>query len=437
MEPNIKLDQATIVAQSVSMLSSLKDEVSELKEKLRQMQLKEQQAEEERRHYKERERDRQFETLSHGHNHIPFPNTSNSQFIPSPFSSMMSSLNGAGVAMWRGGLNGKILEVNLVFELVTGFTSSEIVGGTPCAAPLFGSLSVIPSAFLQRFSQVTPLAAPVTSPRTAAPSSSSSTPSPQLAQQPSQSPVSPPSPASSVDSDISTSSSAAAPLYANSSITHFPIVPQNELQSFFPFKCKSILDPNTSEKEQQKHGFYLVSHLAALPPNHVLKLLARYNTLWGDILESIVTMCLIRDEKGQPDYILVLSTPDCRRLLKASRATIPTCKQLLLDEQEMISRAASRGASLPGTPAQVLSNSGSPNSLVNTSDNKSMSHSSPLPNVYSPGINNGNNVNSNNTPPSNTYPSYDSFAPSQPLPSSSNIAQNNSVPYSQYMPPGF
>lgn len=45
-----------------------------------------------------------------------------------PFTSMMASLNGAGVSMWRIGLTGKIIEVNLVFELVSGFSAQEVIG---------------------------------------------------------------------------------------------------------------------------------------------------------------------------------------------------------------------------------------------------------------------------------------------------------------------
>jgi hypothetical protein len=67
--------------------------------------------------------------------------------------------------------------------------------------------------------------------------------------------------------------------------------------------------------QPQPHGNFLVSHLAALPPSHVLKLLCRHHTLWGEILESIVTLSLVRDHKGRPSHIIMLSTPDCRRLL--------------------------------------------------------------------------------------------------------------------------
>jgi hypothetical protein len=52
------------------------------------------------------------------------------------------------------GLTGKIIEVNLVFELVSGFSAAEVVGNTPCGPPLFGSLSIMPSAFLRAFSEV-------------------------------------------------------------------------------------------------------------------------------------------------------------------------------------------------------------------------------------------------------------------------------------------
>lgn len=89
------------------------------------------------------------------------------------------------------------------------------------------------------------------------------------------------------------------------------------MQNFFPYKCRSLIDAavRSGVTQPQPHGNFLVNHLSALPPNHVLKLLCRHHTLWGEILESIVTLCLIRDAKGDPDYIMILSTPDCRRLL--------------------------------------------------------------------------------------------------------------------------
>lgn len=89
----------------------------------------------------------------------------------------------------------------------------------------------------------------------------------------------------------------------------------SSLARFLPraSQCKSLIHAQEAHHgnvvQPQPHGSFLVRHLAALPPNHVLKLLCRHHTLWGEILESIVTLCLVRDAAGQPDFILLLSTP--------------------------------------------------------------------------------------------------------------------------------
>jgi len=41
--------------------------------------------------------------------------------------------------------------MNLVFELVSGFRAADVIGHTPCHPPMFGSLSIMPSAFLKAF----------------------------------------------------------------------------------------------------------------------------------------------------------------------------------------------------------------------------------------------------------------------------------------------
>jgi hypothetical protein len=51
------------------------------------------------------------------------------------------------------------VEVNLVFELVSGFRAADVIGHTPCHPPMFGSLSIMPSAFLQAFALVAPASA--------------------------------------------------------------------------------------------------------------------------------------------------------------------------------------------------------------------------------------------------------------------------------------
>ena len=393
LEPNQKADQATIVASSVTLVQNLKDEVAELRKKLQQMELNS--AKEAMKLDSKRQAIRSVSGVPH---QVP-------QLSNSPFTSMMASLNGAGVSMWRIGLTGKIIEVNLVFELVSGFSAGEVVGNTPCGPPLFGSLSIMPAAFLKAFSDVAavpqvnsagePLEHTVTlqkiedqqhqhqqqSQHHISPSSTASTVSPSL-----EFPISPDNPSpSSFGSTSGTSScsstpgtpvikqesitvnpsstaqsnqsqASVAPLYANASISNFPVVPQTELQNFFPtckassYKCRSLIysHPHTQTQagviNPQPHGNFLVNHLAALPYNHVLKLLCRHHTLWGEvttqiatttywysfthrnvhlllfthstlvsasfsfqILESIVTLCLVRDSNGQPDYIMLLS----------------------------------------------------------------------------------------------------------------------------------
>ena len=70
----------------------------------------------------------------------------------------------------------------------------------------------------------------------------------------------------------------------------------------------------------QPHGRYLMNHLSSLPSHHVLKLLSHIGTAYGETLESIVTMSLIRDSDGRPDHILCVSTPDTRRFVAPVRA---------------------------------------------------------------------------------------------------------------------
>jgi hypothetical protein len=264
LEANQKADQATIVASSVQLVQNLKDEVQQLKMKLQQLEISHE--------HEARKAEERKIMLSRMPGHQP-PLLSNS-----PFTSMMASLNGAGVAMWRIGLTGKIIEVNLVFELVSGFSAREIVGNSPCGPPLFGSLSIMPAAFLKAFSQVSALA-PVADPTietnnhnnssSSSNSSSASDRSPNSPQQ--DAPYSPHSSASThshVSSPTATTTDASpllkaedtaglsqalasagadssagqggsvAPLYANASISSFPVVPQAQLENFFPVRSK-------------------------------------------------------------------------------------------------------------------------------------------------------------------------------------------------------
>lgn len=351
LDASHKADQATIVASSVTLIGNLKDELQELKDKLQKMEMSQASAQSSRK-IRGMMGDDPMPSL---HPNLP-PPLSNS-----PFSSMQASLNGAGVAMWRMGLNGVILEVNLVFELVSGFPAQEVVGKTPCHPPMFGSLSIMPQAFLKAFSSVA--AVPQIQAQNYQQHASQDSSSASSVSTPTQTlPTAPHSPAFSTASGAgsarpvtpdysaqhgftaesncqgpnvtagnalvnptstaqgeggSVSQTSVAPLYANASISNFPIVPQAALKNFFPYKCRSLIDAVSSAgvTQPQPHGNFLVNHLAALPHNHVLKLLCRHHTLWGEILESIVTLCLVRDEAGQPDYIMALSTPDCRRLL--------------------------------------------------------------------------------------------------------------------------
>ena len=92
--------------------------------------------------------------------------------------------------MIRMSLDGRILEVNLVFEMVTGFNGVEMINTTPCNAPLYGSLSVMPKSFLRYFSTVSQAAG--TNPLNAKDDNDgSSTPSLQLTARSQRSPAPP------------------------------------------------------------------------------------------------------------------------------------------------------------------------------------------------------------------------------------------------------
>ena len=311
LENQAKADQATIVAESVDMIKAMREEMAALRSRVAELELAPKDG-----------------AAGDGVMDPAMRKAvlQQSYTSSSPFSAMMASLNGAGVSMWRLGLDGRVLEVNLVFEMVTGFSGADVVNRSPCAAPLYGSLSVMPKSFLRYFSTV-----------------STTVSTPMLHGDI----VSPPSPSSSASSGSAPSSpmddlpfstasapqrvaSATSPLFSNVTISSLPIVPHSELQSFFPFKCKQLPDvlPNplsssgpsaASAALALPHGQYLMNHLANLPPNHVLKLLSRVSTSYGDTLESIQTMTLVRTPSGAPDYILNLTTPDGRRLVKPTK----------------------------------------------------------------------------------------------------------------------
>ena len=349
LEANQKADQATIVAESVDMIKNMKDEIASLRAKVAAMELT---------------GGAKDGSSTQGSPSSPMELSAaqrkallqQSYASSSPLSAMLASLNGAGVSLLRLGLDGRVLEVNLVWEMVTGFSGADVVGRSPCSAPLYGSLSVMPKSFLRYFSTVSAaVSTPMLDGSVSPISSDSSVSSPMLD---GRGPVSPASSTSSSGSSedglpplppsgASTGrlASAASPLFSNVTISSLPIVPHSELQSFYPFKCKTLPDTltttstapttainpsainnttttttaTTANSSSLPHGQYLMNHLANLPPNHVLKLLSRVSTSYGDTLESIQTMCLVRNGSGQPDYVLCLTTPDGRRLVKPTK----------------------------------------------------------------------------------------------------------------------
>ena len=336
LEANQKADQATIVAESVDMIKNMKDEIASLRAKLAAMELtggsKDGVASQTTPSSPMELSAAQRKAL-----------LQQSYASSSPLSAMLASLNGAGVSLLRLGLDGRVLEVNLVWEMVTGFSGADVVGRSPCSAPLYGSLSVMPKSFLRYFSTVSAaVSTPMLDGSVSPVSSNSSVGSPMLD---GRGPASPASSTSSSGSDdglpplppsgVNTGrlASAASPLFSNVTISSLPIVPHSELQSFYPFKCKTLPDtlsttstaptPSTAAANAANaplpHGQYLMNHLANLPPNHVLKLLSRVSTSYGDTLESIQTMCLVRNGTGAPDYVLCLTTPDGRRLVKPTK----------------------------------------------------------------------------------------------------------------------
>lgn len=308
--------------------------------------------------------------------------------------------------MWRVNLKGKITEVNLVFEMISGFSNDQLAGHTPCEPPLNGTLSIMPASFLRLFASVEIINDKITPPDQTQPQTipSSSSSSSQITSSPS-STTHPSSPASDTtdeepvqqlqqvggstaaastaarltqhqlsmsDDDVnshlspafqasvaaSTFSTAQAPLFSVS-LSQLPAIPDNELTSFFPRylgppnpqmlsqptppassssssstavpqhcgalgmggECKKYGSNMPDVSQPQPHGCYLVNHLASLPANHCLKLLSRHMTAYGDILESVTTLCLVRDGKGQAEYMLSLTTPDSRRLLRRQQPT--------------------------------------------------------------------------------------------------------------------
>jgi hypothetical protein len=301
IDSHAKADQATIVSESVDLIKGMKDELSSLRQRIGQLEL--------------------------GKNAGEDPAKKNTNFLPqtysaSPFSAMMASLNGAGVSMWRMGLDGRVLEVNLVFEMITGFSAADVVNRSPCSAPLYGSLNVMPKSFLRYFSGTQSAAI--------SPASQDVPGSPQSVDSGGNSPMEDAMWGQGA-ATAQRMASAASPLFSHVTISSLPIVPHSELQSFFPFKCKQLESslPSTSGMSSTSasasassslpHGQYLMNHLMSLPPNHVLKLLSRHSTSYGETLESIQTMTLVRRENGQPDYILCLTTPDGRRLVKPTK----------------------------------------------------------------------------------------------------------------------
>ena len=244
---------------------------------------------------------------------MPAENHSVSYPSPSPFRRMSNALDGAGVCIWRVGLDGRILEVNVFFEMVTGWRAADVVNNSMSAAPLYEGLYLMPTSFLTFYRQSTALERSV---------DFLSTMSPSLLPRLDYTQTQPP--------PFHKPASASFPLFTSMTISSLPIVPQHELQSFFPIECREVptatKDMSGSRSLQTQ---YLLNQLANMPPLHALKLLSRVRPKHGETLESIQTMCLVRAVTGAPDYILCLTTTDGRRIVKPTELPEPKLARLL------------------------------------------------------------------------------------------------------------
>lgn len=287
-----KADQATVVVVSVELIKKLQKQVMNLKAKVDQL-----------------ETEGEIITPS-SDNRID--KTSLCTVPRVPYNVMVSALTGAGVSMLRVSLECKILEVNEAFELTTGWSSKEVVGMHAHQAPLFGSLSLLPKCYINHFRE-------------------SSRP---LKSEPDDASVKDETSDNNIDhfkalvasnNSLSYSKpeiSALSCIYSQRTICNLPVTPQTELQPFFPWKSCSfedhkLLSPN-AKSPSSPHSTYMINHILSLPSNQALRLLCRICTSYGDTMEFVPSLAVIRNSQGHPDHILMLSTPDSRRLVKAS-----------------------------------------------------------------------------------------------------------------------
>jgi len=141
-DPNARPNQVSIVAASVNLLHDLKGEVSQLKQKLAAMEVANRQE----------QTQQQLAVLQRHHTESSTGSSHNSDTqIVSPLQYIMPSMNASGISVWRLHTSGTLLEVNMVFEMLSGHRNSTLVGKAPWQAPIYGCLSNVPQSFLRLF----------------------------------------------------------------------------------------------------------------------------------------------------------------------------------------------------------------------------------------------------------------------------------------------
>lgn len=292
-----KYDQAGLVHASVVHISKLNDELNELRDRIKQLEL-----------------DKQQSTNTTALQ----CRTSNYTSLCNPLSTLLPVLNAAGVSLMRIALDGRVLEVNMVFEILTGYKNHELVGRTPCHAPLCCALSVVPPQFLNIFNDTTTA----------------------------------PSHAWSDKFGVNDTNNIPSDIYNNTN--HPPsstITPAEQWNSrYMPGlndECTLTVDNDSSSvlsDTKSSHTVsvnndeldvtsdvaphYLLQHLQSLPPNHVLKLMNTCRTRDGGQYEYVASMTLIRQSNGLPDYLLSVSAPDSRRVIPPPPPTNTNLVQL-------------------------------------------------------------------------------------------------------------
>jgi len=123
----------------VNLVQDLKSEVATLRAKLQQAEM-------------DKTRKEQETQLALLHRHRSSSGTPSDTQIANPLHYILPAMNAAGISVWRVSTSGVLLEVNLVFEMLTGHRNSTLVGKSPCQAPMYGSLSIVPESFLRLFS---------------------------------------------------------------------------------------------------------------------------------------------------------------------------------------------------------------------------------------------------------------------------------------------